>query len=394
MTKKKALPLYLIFTAMGLIDSTGPMVGLARESFSISNTLATLLPLFGYILYGVFSVPVGVLQEKKGKKFTMNLGLSIALIGLLIPVLSGMYGHMVIESGSLFQFYKILLAILFLGAGASILQVSGNPMMRDISEEGEYSRNLSFAQSFISIGSSLGFLLPVIMLYLFGLDWSIVFPFFLAIILVGMLWINTITIKEKKNPDGPPVTLKSCIKLLRNGYVLMMVLGIFIYCGLEIAMSAHVPILLKENFSISIEKMGILISWLLLYLPILSGRVAGAKIMKKIEPKRLLIYTVLLALTGILLIFSGSLYITLAGIFLTGLGFANIFPLIFSLAVDRMPEHTNELSGLMVSSIAGGAFIPPIMGLVADYTSILTAFIVPILCIAYLLFVAVMNNKK
>ena len=154
------------------------------------------------------------------------------------------------------------------------------------------------------------------------------------------------------------------------------------------------PILLKEKFSISIEKMGILISWLLLYLPILSGRVAGAKIMKKIEPKRLLIITVLIALSGVLLIFSGSLYITLAGVFLTGLGFANIFPLIFSIAIDRMPEHTNELSGLMVSSIAGGAFIPPIMGLVADFTSILTAFIVPLLCLVYLLFVAIMNNKK
>ena len=391
---RKALPLYLIFTAMGLVDATGPMVSLARESFSISNTMATLLPLFGYIMYGLFSVPMGVLQDRKGKKFTMNLGLSIAMIGLLIPVFSGMRGSMVIDTSSFFQFYKILIAILFLGAGASILQVSGNPMMRDISEEGHYSRNLALAQSFISVGSSMGFLLPVIMLYLFGFDWSIVFPFFLAIMLVSMAWMNSISIKEKKNDGDHHASIRSCIKLLRNRYVFAMVLGIFIYCGLEIAMSSHVPILLKDKYSISVEKMGILISWLLLYLPILAGRVLGSRIMRMIAPRRLLIITGLIALGGILCIFIGSYSLTLVGIFLAGLGFANIFPIIFSLAIDRMPEHTNELSGLMVSSIAGGAFIPPIMGIIADRTSILAAFVVPVICILYLLFVAMINNRK
>lgn len=391
---KKAIPLYLIFTAMGLVDATGPMVSLARESFSISTTMATLLPLFGYIMYGLFSVPMGVLQDRKGKKFTMNLGLSIALVGLLIPVFSGMRGSMVIDSGSLHQFYRILVAILFLGAGASILQVSGNPMMRDVSEEGDYSRNLTLAQSFISVGSSLGFLLPVLMLYLFGFDWSIVFPCFLAIVLAGAVWMNVVKIKEKGNDSDHSASIKSCIRLLRNRYVLIMVLGIFVYCGLEIAMSSHVPILLKEKYSISVEKKGILISWLLLYLPILLGRVAGSRIMLKIAPRRLLLITGLVALSGVLLIFMGSFYLTLVGIFLAGLGFANIFPLIFSLSIERMPQHTNELSGLMVSAIAGGAFIPPLMGLIADHLSILTAFIVPVICIAYLLFVALVNNRK
>ena len=94
------------------------------------------------------------------------------------------------------------------------------------------------------------------------------------------------------------------------------------------------------------------------------------------------------------LILIGIIYVILFGIFLTGLGFANIFPLIFSITIDRMPEHTNELSGLMVSSIAGGAFIPLLAGLVADATSsVQIAFIVPILCIIYLLFVAIINNR-
>ena len=82
------------------------------------------------------------------------------------------------------------------------------------------------------------------------------------------------------------------------------------------------------------------------------------------------------------------------GILFAGFGFANIFPLIFSITIDKMPEHTNELSGLMVSSVAGGAFIPLLMGLVADHFSILTAFIVPVICLMYLLFVATINNRN
>ena len=370
------------------------MVSLAQGSFKISNTMASLLPMLAYIMYGLLSVPIGLLQDKKGKKFVLNLGLTIALLGLIIPIWSGMYGRMVVDSSSLMQFYKILTAILLLGAGGSILQVSGNPIMRDISEEGHYSKNLSLAQSFITVGSSMGFIIPVIMLRAFGFDWSILFPLFASIVLISFVLFNTFKIPERKDSDDHHATFRSCFKLLGNGYVLAMVLGLFIYCGVEICMSAHIPILLREKFMISVEKLGLLISWSLFYLPILTGRFLGSLIMSRIAPKRLLLITVLLALMGVILIFSSSFTITLVGIFMVGFGFANIFPLIFSITIEHLPEHTNELSGLMVSAIAGGAFLPPVMGMVADGTSIQTAFLVPVLCILYLLFVAILNNRK
>jgi len=377
-----------------MIDSAGPMVSLAQGSFKISNTMASLLPMLAYIMYGLLSVPIGLLQDKKGKKFVLNMGLTIALLGLIIPIFSGMYGRMVVDSTSLIQFYKILTAILLLGAGGAILQVSGNPIMRDISDEGHYSKNLSLAQSFMTVGSSLGFIIPVIMLHAFGLDWSILFPLFTCIVLISFVLFNTFKITEKINVNDHHASYRSCFKLLGNGYVLAMVLGLFIYCGVEICMSAHVPILLREKFMISVEKLGLLISWSLFYLPILAGRFFGSLIMSKIAPKRLLLFTVLVALTGVTLIFTSSFTLTLIGIFLVGLGFANIFPLLFSITIEHMPEHTNELSGLMVSAIAGGAFLPPVMGMVADGISIQAAFIVPVFCILYLLFVAILNNRK
>ena len=317
------------------------------------------------------------------------------LAGLMIPVLSGMYGKMVVDSSSMGQFYRILMAVLFIGGGGAIMQVAGNPFVRDVSEEGHYSKNLSMAQSFITIGSSLGFLLPALMLHVFGFDWSILFPIYAAIVLAAILWFNLAKIKEVKQEKTHHATLKSSIKLLKNGYVLAMVAGIFIYCGMEVAVASHTPILLNDKFGISVEELGLVISWSLFYLPIFLGRFFGAFIMKYISPVRLLIVTGLLALLGVLVIlFSNILILALVGVLLVGFGFANVFPLIFSITIDNMPKHQNELSGLMVTMIVGGTFVPMIMGTIADTTTITLAFIVPLVCISYVIFLGIMNYKK
>ena len=390
--EKRILPVYLIFLSMGMVDAAGPMVSLARESFNISITMATLLPLLGYLMFGVLSIPMGVIQDKKGKIAVLNLGMGIMFLGLVIPVLSGMFGNMKTDDSSMQLFYRILMAVLLIGGGGAIMQVAGNPFIRDISKEGYYSKNLSMAQSFITIGSSLGFLLPAFVFNVFGLDWSIIFPVYAIIVLTAVLWLNMGKIREVKQEKTQAASLRSCLRLLKKGYVLAMVMGIFIYCGVEIAVASHTPILLNDKFHISLEKMGLLISWSLFYLPIFLGRFLGSLIMKRITPVRLLVATGILALTGILMIlFSNTLVLTLIGVLLVGFGFANVFPLIFSLTIDNMPQHQNELSGLMVTMIVGGAFIPVMMGLVADAAGITWAFVIPFVCISYILFLGFLN---
>ncbi len=392
---KKALPIYFIFLCMGMVDAAGPMVSLARESFTLSITVATLLPFLGYLMFGMLSIPMGIIQDKRGKKFILNLGLGVMLTGLMIPILSGMYGTMSMQGSSMGEFYRILLAVLFIGAGGAIMQVGGNPFVRDISEEGHYSKNLSLAQSFITIGSSLGFLLPPFMLHVFGFDWSILFTVYATIVLATIIWFNRITISVVKQERTHHATVRSSIRLLKNGYVLAMVAGIFIYCGMEVAIASHTPILLDDRFGISVEKMGLIISWSLFYLPIFIGRFLGSFLMKWIAPVRLLIITGLVASTGILIVLvSSELVFSLIGILLIGFGFANIFPLIFSITIDNMPGHQNELSGLMVTMIVGGTFIPLIMGTVADLTNITFAFTVPLLCVCYVIFLGWINKKR
>ncbi len=378
---------------MGFGDVVGPLVGLAKDTFQLSYTMAQLVPFAGFIMFGVLSVPMGVYQDKKGKKFILVLGLLVALIGLSLPMMNGMYGARVqFSPGEYFSYYVVLLSILLLCAGATILQVAGNPVMRDVSPEGTYSKNLTLAQSIKAVGSSLGFLLPPLVALTFGLEWSILFPVFSILIVVTLLLVSPLKISEHKDPDAKPASLRSCLALLKNGYVFVMVVAIFLYVGAEVSMSSGVPILLKENFGV--KGFGLWVSWAIFYLPIVLGRFGGSIILGRMSAKKFLVVTVMAAILGVLAMFTPSELVTYVGIVLVGLGFANIFPLVFSITIDRMPERSNELSGLMVTAISGGAIVPLIMGKVVDSTSVLAGFAVPLLCLLYISFASFVSMRK
>lgn len=389
----KTAPIFMAFLCMGFGDAVGPLVSLVKESFDLNNFQAQLISLSGFIMFGLLSIPLGVMQDKRGKKFMMNLGLVIAFIGLLIPIMNGMYGPIIsLENATQGKFVILLFAILMLGAGATTLQVVGNPIMRDVSPDGKYSSNLSFAQSIKAIGSSLGFLLPPLAVQFFNLDWSILFPIYAILILINLLWFNAVKLEEKIEHTKNAASLKSCLSLLKDKYVLMMVMGIFFYVGAEVSMSSGVPILVKEKFGIT--DFGLWVAWALFFLPILIGRFTGGVFLRYLKPSLFLLITVIISLSGLALMFTGNQTITFVSIVLIGLGFANIFPLIFSITVDKMPDRSNELSGLMVTAIVGGAFIPPIMGFVADQTSILVGFVIPLLAVVYILVVSLKSYKN
>jgi len=264
------------------------------------------------------SVPMGVFQDRKGKKYLLVLGLVIALVGLLIPILNGMYGPKVqFDPAQQGRFYILLVSILLLGAGATTLQVAGNPIMRDVSPDGKYSSNLSLAQSIKAIGSSLGFLLPPFAVAYLGLDWAILFPVYAVLIAITLILVYPLKVEERKDSGSRPATLASCLGLLGNTYVLLMVLAIFVYVGAEVSMSSGVPILLREKYGI--QGFGLWVSWSLFFLPILVGRFLGSTILRVLKPRLFLILTVLLAFLGILLLLMGSMELAFAGIIMVGL---------------------------------------------------------------------------
>ena len=373
MTKRsQAVPVFLAFLAMGFADAAGPFVSLAKQQFALSNFAAQLIAFTGFSMFGILSVPVGVFQDRKGKKFVLMLGLATMLAGVLIPAVAGF---------STFQAF--LLTVLLLGAGATILQVAGNPLMRDVSPEGAYSRNLSMAQFVKAIGSLSGPVIPVVAARYFGLSWRAVFPVFSVAIAIALLAAATLHV-EREKPGRATATLGSCIGLLKSGFVFTMVMAIFLYVGAEVSVSANIPLYLKERFNVDIEKLGLLGTGLF-FLALTIGRFSGGVVLRWMQPRTFLRLTSALSLIGLAGLFVPSKTVATTAFFLVGLGFANVFPLVFSITVDRMPEDANALSGLLVMAIVGGAFLPPLMGMLSDATgSVRTGFFVPIAALAYI----------
>jgi fucose permease len=379
--KSKTLPIFFAFLVMGFGDAVGPFVGLAKNNFQLTNFEAQFIAFMGFIMFGVLSVPMGLVQDKKGKKFILLLGLVVALLGLLILIVG-------FSSYTLF-----LLSILLLGAGATILQVAGNPIMRDVSPPGKYSRNLSLGQFIKAIGSLSGPVIPAVAVAWFASDWRILFPIYSVAIIITIFLVSTLKIEEQKKGDAPPASFSSCFALLKNKFVLMMVVAIFLYVGAEVCMSAGIPLYLEKEFGVNISTLGVLGTGLF-FLALMTGRFLGSVILNKLSPSRFFIATSILSIVGILGLFTGVQSIVIASVFVVGLGFANVFPLVFSITVDAMPERTNELSGLMVTAIVGGAILPLCMGMVSDAMSVSAGFLVPLAALIYITIVSLRSHAR
>jgi fucose permease len=232
-------------------------------------------------------------------------------------------------------------------------------------------------------------MIPVIAARYFGADWKVIFPIYSVAMLITVVAVTGLHVQEKKS-EHKAATLASCIALLAKPYVLAMVAAIFFYVGAEVSVSAGIPLYLKERFEIDISKVGLLGTGLF-FTALTIGRFSGGILLNWMSPKKAFIATCGVSILGLLGLFVPNQTVAITSFFVTGIGFANIFPLVFAIAVDSMPEHTNELSGLMVTAIVGGAFVPPLMGAVADRSTVQLSFLVPLGAILYITWTALMN---
>lgn len=382
MKQNKSIPVFLAFLAMGFGDVAGPLTSQIQKEYALNNFSAGLVTFMGFIMFGLLSVPLGIYQDRKGKKHVLLLGLAAAFIGLIVPIV-----------GNFSTFPLLLSALLLLGTGATMLQVAGNPIMRDVSPEGKYSRNLSFGQFVKAIGSLSGALIPILAVKYWDKDWKILFPIYAILIIIAIIYLLITKIEEKKDENSHPATFRSCIGLLNNRYISLMVLGIFFYVGAEVIMSSKLPNYLEHKFNFDIKSLGL---WgtLFFFLSLMAGRFAGGIVLNQLSPKQFLSISALLSLAGLGLLFVvPNQTLAFVAIAVVGLGFANIFPLIFSITVDAYPDRANEISGLMVTAILGGAIIPLLFGFVADLSTLMAGFIVPIVCFIYILLIGIKNKK-
>jgi fucose permease len=377
----RTLPIFLAFFLMGLADAMGPNADRVRQEYQISNLMSALLPFVVFIAFAAFSVPGGLLAARIGKKKLLLLGLGLNAAALVIP------------SIQVPSFNVLLGCIFLLGVGTTFLQVAGNPIMRDVSPEGTYSRNLSFAQGIKGIGSTAStYLVTALagMAFFEGLGWRAAFPVFCVLMLLAFVSVLMLNVKETK-ADEPP-SIGSSLSLLKEPIFLLAVLGIFLYVGAESSMGLFLKPTL-EAFGMD-EKTASKYGPTLFFLLLTIGRLMGGVILTIMSPRTCFRLSAFLGLAGAAVLMAGSQAISFVGIVAAGLGFANIWPMLFSITVEERPERANELSGLMCMAISGGALVPLLMGWLRDMKWGALSFAVPTACFAYLFLLSLKGGRK
>ncbi|MBK8711742.1 MAG: MFS transporter [Niastella sp.] len=102
------------------------------------------------------------------------------------------------------------------------------------------------------------------------------------------------------------------------------------------------------------------------------------------NPARTLLIFSILGITAMLIgIFSEGMVAVYA--FLSGGLFCSImWPCIFALAISGLGKYTSQGSAFLIMMILGGSVFPPLQGKLADIIGIHSSFIVPVVCFSYL----------
>jgi FHS family L-fucose permease-like MFS transporter len=80
-------------------------------------------------------------------------------------------------------------------------------------------------------------------------------------------------------------------------------------------------------------------------------------------------------------------------IIFVGLFNSIMFPTIFSLGLAKLGPFTGDGSGLLIAAIVGGAIIPVAQGWIADHIGIHHAFILPVICYAYIVYYGLRGSR-
>ncbi len=372
-------PVLMSFFVMSFCDLVGIGVDRIKLDFSLSNTLAQLIPSAVFLWFFVLSVPVGILQDRIGKRSVLNLGMGITALGLFLPFF-------------FYSFGMALMGFVLLGIGNTIVQVSANPLLVDVVPPGRRSSFLSFSQFVKAIGSMIAAPLAGWFALQFG-DWKLLFLVFGVVSVLSVIWLYFTPIDETRNP-GKQATFGSSFQLLGTGYISMMVLGIFLVVGIDVGINAFSGqfMLAKFQSAQTFAESGRSVY----FFGKMLGTFGGAILLAKLSARRFFIGSAIAGLASLLaLILAPNDVTAMVMIFVAGLGIANIFPIIFSLTVEKYPTRSNEISGLMIMAVCGGAVLPPFMGWISDLTGNVTASMyVLIAAVLYLLFVSLFSGKS
>ena len=351
----KLLPMMLCFFAMGFVDLVGIASNYVKADLNLTDSQANIFPSLVFFWFLIFSVPTGMLMNRIGRKKTVLLSLVVTFASLLLPVFGDGYALM-------------LISFSLLGIGNALMQTSLNPLLSNVVSGERLASSLTFGQFVKAIAS---FLAPYIAMWgatqaipSLGMGWRVLFPVYMVIAVVAILWLGTTSIREEKE-EGRPSTFGECLALLGKPFILLCFLGIMCHVGIDVGTNTTAPKILMERLGMSLADAGFATSLYFIFRT--AGCFLGSFILRKMSAKSFFAVSVIMMLAAMIGLFifheKAIIYVCIA---LIGFGNSNVFSVIFSQALLYLPGKKNEVSGLMIMGLFGGTVFPLAMGVASD----------------------------
>ncbi|MFT3756095.1 MAG: MFS transporter [Pseudoxanthomonas sp.] len=447
--------LITVFFFWGFVAASNDiLIPVFRKAFDLSHTQSQLVSFAFYIAYTVGSLIYFAVSKAAGQDLLNKIGYKNGIcLGLVISALGTLLFYPAANMGS---FALMISGLFIVGLGFSLQQIVANPLAIVMGNPATGAQRLTMAGGINNLGTTIGPLL--VSVAIFGsvaagnteasIE-SVKIPYLVlgvAFILVALM-IKFSSVPNKIDLDAVSASeAQDEGKLIHKKSVFaypQLVLGmiaIFVYVGVEVSTGAHLPAYLEEHLGVSTAAVAPFVS--LYWASLMIGRWTGAagafemgggakKMLALILP--FIAFAVYLAVNSILghnvsqfygyvgvivaliavTLFSGGnparmlLYFSLAGaaaltagiigdgkfsamaFIASGLFCSTMWPCVFALAIAGLGSNTNKASSLLIMMIMGGALIPLAQGALADFAGIHASFWVGVACFAYLAFYAV-----
>jgi FHS family L-fucose permease-like MFS transporter len=415
-----------LFFAWGFITSLNdPLVAAVKGIFTLSNVQAQLSAFAFFIAYGVVSFPAAALIARI--KPVPAILVAIAMMALACLVMLG--------AANVAHYTLVLVGLFIMASGITILQVAANPLAAALGDPKGSHFRLTLSQTFNSFGTFIG---PILGSFLFlkgvevkegvaltpairadalaGIDRAYFWICGLLVLLLVFFWFSRRTVADAAPKAAAGRNMFALIgESFASKWALFGGLAIFLYVGAEVAIGTQMALFLNSNAiwgrsdipftvpflshvmasdgvpGVNLQEAGKAVAFY--WGGAMVGRAIGSGLLAKFDAPRLLAFFTAIACALCLYVFAfGGVS---GGFVALGIGLFNsiMFPVIFTITLDRSSASEEATSGLLCTAIVGGAFVPLLVGAVADRAGYIAAFLVPAACYAVLWLFAVSAGR-
>lgn len=372
-----ALPVLFGFFVMGFCDIVGISSDYVQRSFNWSPLMTGFVPSMVFVWFLFLGIPVGNRMNKWGRKNTVLISMAITIVGMILPLL-------VYDSVTCMAAYALL------GIGNAILQVSLNPLLNNvITNKALLTSSLTAGQVIKATSSLVGPEIVLLSVGCFGADkWYYCFPILGLVTLLSAVWLIATPIeREKAAVSDKNLSMYQTFALLKDRTILLLFLGIFFIVGVDVATNFISSKLMAVRFFWTDEQVKFAPQ--VYFLSRTVGALLGAFLLTRIAEMKYFRMNIVACIVA-LLVLIGVEDATVNMICIGAIGFfaSSVFSIIYSMALQALPEKANQISGLMITAVAGGGVVTPVMGGAIGSVGIAGGLLVVLACVLYLTYCA------